>query len=140
MPVLVDTSVWVNYFRGKRDNAVKLPARGELMASEPYTRTGTLSNPRTVVLDSPLTLPLGRVRVVVEALSVPAVEHSWLEKLEENRSEHRGHQQGEVAGQREKTGRGRPKEQHHDPPVRSCDHPARHCENREERPIIDRGQ
>ncbi|MGC9397035.1 MAG: hypothetical protein ACP5J4_19500 [Anaerolineae bacterium] len=55
------------------------------MTSELNTRTGTLSNSRTVVLDRPLTLPLGRVRVVIEALPAPAVERSWLEKLEEIR-------------------------------------------------------
>ncbi len=55
------------------------------MASELYTRTGTLSNPKTVVLDRPLSLPLGRVRVVVEALPVTMPERSWLEKLAEIR-------------------------------------------------------
>ncbi len=55
------------------------------MTTELYTRTGTLSNPSTVVLDRPLALPLGRVRVVVEALPVPTAERSWLEKLQEIR-------------------------------------------------------
>ncbi len=55
------------------------------MTSELYTRTGTLSNPRTVVLDRPLALPPGRVRVVVEALPATMPERSWLEKLEEIR-------------------------------------------------------
>jgi hypothetical protein len=75
-------SPWVSGFT-RCYNGAKLPAGGERMASE--TSTGTLSDSRTVVLDHPLALPLGRVRVVVEALSVPATEHSWLEKLEEIR-------------------------------------------------------
>ena len=33
-----------------------------------YTTAGVLSDPRTIVLDRPVTLPIGRVRVMVEIL------------------------------------------------------------------------
>jgi hypothetical protein len=36
--------------------------------SEVYTGVGTLSNEKTVILDEPLRLPPGRVRVIVEPL------------------------------------------------------------------------
>jgi hypothetical protein len=55
------------------------------MESDLDTATGILSDPRTVVLDRPLSLPLGRVRVAIEALPAPAPEHAWLEKLHEIR-------------------------------------------------------
>ena len=53
------------------------------MDSKVYTGVGTLSNPQTVVLDRPLTLPLGRVHVVVQVLSTESTESPWLDKLEE---------------------------------------------------------
>ena len=37
--------------------------------SEVYTGVGTLSNENTVILDEPLRLPPGRVRVIVEPLA-----------------------------------------------------------------------
>ncbi len=49
--------------------------------SEYYTITGTLSNKRTVVLDQPLPLPAGRVRVTVSTLPTPRPGNTFLVKL-----------------------------------------------------------
>ncbi len=38
------------------------------MMTAQYTITGTLSDPQTVILDEPLALPAGRVRITVEKL------------------------------------------------------------------------
>lgn len=55
------------------------------MTSEVYTSVGTLATPQTVVLDDPVALPLGRVRVVVEALPETPPERAWLTILAEIR-------------------------------------------------------
>jgi hypothetical protein len=55
------------------------------MASEVYTSMGTLATPQTVVLDYPAALPLGRVRVLVEALPTSSPERAWLNTLTEIR-------------------------------------------------------
>jgi len=55
------------------------------MASEIYTHVGTLATPQTVILDYPVMLPLGRVRVVVEPLPAVPPEHTWLRTLAEIR-------------------------------------------------------
>jgi len=56
------------------------------MTFEGYMSSGTLSNAQTVVLDRPLALPLGRVRVVVvEASPVEPLNYVWLDKLAEIR-------------------------------------------------------
>ena len=49
--------------------------------SEAYTGMGTLSNGKTVVLDKPVHLPPGRVRVIVEALPVGPTADDWLTTL-----------------------------------------------------------
>lgn len=49
--------------------------------SEAYTGTGTLSDERTVVLDQPICLPPGRVRVIVERLAEDELNENWLDKL-----------------------------------------------------------
>ena len=53
--------------------------------SEAYTGVGTLSDGKTVILDKPVRLPSGRVRVIVEPL--PDGEHrdAWLDTLNEIR-------------------------------------------------------
>jgi len=50
--------------------------------SEHYTMTGTLSNKQTVVLDQPVPLPSGRVRVTVTTLPASQPKKSFLAKLE----------------------------------------------------------
>lgn len=50
--------------------------------SEHYTVTGTLSNKRMVMLDQPVPLPTGRVRVTVVTLPAPRSETTFLVKLE----------------------------------------------------------
>ena len=47
----------------------------------PYTMTGVLSDNQTVILDAPLPMPTGRVRVIVEVLSMPNANISFVEKL-----------------------------------------------------------
>lgn len=49
--------------------------------SEAYTGVGTLSDAKTVILDSPTLLPPGRVRVIVELLSEDQPETTWLATL-----------------------------------------------------------
>ena len=49
--------------------------------SEAYTGVGTLSDAKTVILDSPTLLPPGRVRVIVELLSEDKPETTWLTTL-----------------------------------------------------------
>ena len=49
---------------------------------EHYTVTGTLSDERTVVLDQPVPLPTGRVRVTVVILPATQSEMPFLVKLE----------------------------------------------------------
>jgi hypothetical protein len=53
--------------------------------SEVYTRTGRLADGRTVVLDQPLALPPGRVRVVVESIPEEPAHEGWLAALNEIR-------------------------------------------------------
>ena len=53
--------------------------------SEAYTGTGTLADGNTVILDEPLHLPSGRVRVIVELLPDGKPEHDWLYRLHEIR-------------------------------------------------------
>lgn len=55
------------------------------MTSEVHTSIGTLATPQTVVLDNPVALPLGRVRVVVEDLPKTPPERAWLTILAEIR-------------------------------------------------------
>ena len=45
------------------------------------TETGTLSDKQTVILDKPVPLPNGRVRVTVEMLPPDKVEGTFLSKL-----------------------------------------------------------
>ena len=49
--------------------------------SEAYTGVGTLSDGKTVVLDQPIQLPPGRVRVIVERLTEDGPKENWLDKL-----------------------------------------------------------
>ena len=49
--------------------------------SEAYTGVGTLSDKKTVVLDQPVNLPPGRVRVIVERLADERPEDNWLDRL-----------------------------------------------------------
>ena len=49
---------------------------------EHYTVTGTLSDERTVVLDQPVPLPTGRVRVTVVILPATQSKVPFLVKLE----------------------------------------------------------
>jgi len=49
--------------------------------SEVYTRVGTLSNEKTVILDDPIRLPPGRVRVIVEPLTGEPPGNDWIAKL-----------------------------------------------------------
>ncbi|MCP4539488.1 MAG: hypothetical protein GY832_20320 [Chloroflexi bacterium] len=49
---------------------------------EYYTVSGDLSNERTVVLDQPAPLPIGRVRVTVVALPSPKSKAPFRAKLE----------------------------------------------------------
>jgi hypothetical protein len=49
--------------------------------SEAYTGVGTLSDDKTVILDSPTLLPPGRVRVIVELLPEGPPENEWLMTL-----------------------------------------------------------
>ena len=49
--------------------------------SEAYTGIGTLSDEKTVVLDQPIQLPPGRVRVIVERLTEDGPKEDWLDKL-----------------------------------------------------------
>jgi hypothetical protein len=49
--------------------------------SEAYTGVGTLSDEKTVVLDQPIQLPPGRVRVIVERLTEDEPQQNWLDKL-----------------------------------------------------------
>jgi hypothetical protein len=46
------------------------------------TVTGTLSDEQTVILDEPVPLPAGRVRVTVEALPASKSDGTFLSKLE----------------------------------------------------------
>jgi hypothetical protein len=45
------------------------------------TETGTLSDKQTVILDKPVPLPIGRVRVTVEMLPPDKLEGTFLSKL-----------------------------------------------------------
>ncbi len=45
------------------------------------TETGTLSDKQTVILDKPVPLPVGRVRVTVEMLPPDELEGTFLSKL-----------------------------------------------------------
>jgi hypothetical protein len=45
------------------------------------TGTGTLSDKQTVILDKPVPLPIGRVRVTVEMLPPDKAEGTFLSKL-----------------------------------------------------------
>jgi hypothetical protein len=45
------------------------------------TGTGTLSDKQTVILDKPVPLPIGRVRVTVEMLPPDRLEGTFLNKL-----------------------------------------------------------
>jgi hypothetical protein len=49
--------------------------------SEAYTGVGTLSDEKTVILDKPVSLPPGRVRVIVERLADEQPEDNWLDRL-----------------------------------------------------------
>ena len=49
--------------------------------SEAYSSTGTLSDHKTVILDEPIRLPPGRVRVIVEPLLGKSATYDWLDKL-----------------------------------------------------------
>ena len=49
--------------------------------SEAYTGVGTLSDAKTVILDSPTGLPPGRVRVIVELLPTDQPDTAWLKTL-----------------------------------------------------------
>ena len=49
--------------------------------SAPYTVTGTLSDKHIVILDEPVSLPAGRVRVTVEALPTAKSDGAFLTKL-----------------------------------------------------------
>jgi hypothetical protein len=53
--------------------------------SEVYTRTGRLDDGKTVVLDQPLALPPGRVRVVLESIPEEPTDAGWLATLKEIR-------------------------------------------------------
>lgn len=53
--------------------------------SEVYTRTGRLADGITVVLDQPLALPPGRVRVVVESIPEEPAHEEWLATLKKIR-------------------------------------------------------
>jgi len=53
--------------------------------SKVYTGVGTLSDGKIVVLDHPLCLSPGRVRVLLEPLSGEQAEGDWLTKLKEIR-------------------------------------------------------
>jgi hypothetical protein len=46
------------------------------------TETGTLSDKQTVILDKPVPLPIGRVRVTVEMLPPDKLEGTFLSKLQ----------------------------------------------------------
>ena len=49
--------------------------------SEAYTGVGTLSDEKTVILDQPIHLPPGRVRVIVERLPDEQAASAWLDAL-----------------------------------------------------------
>ena len=49
--------------------------------SEAYMGVCTLSDGKTVILDQPIHLPPGRVRVIVEPLSDEQSENAWLDTL-----------------------------------------------------------
>ena len=49
--------------------------------SEAYTGVGTLSDEVTVILDQPIRLPPGRVRVIVEPLPDEQPPTAWLDTL-----------------------------------------------------------
>ncbi len=49
---------------------------------EHYTVTGALSNERTIILDQPLPLPAGNVRVTVVILAETQAQAPFLVKLE----------------------------------------------------------
>jgi hypothetical protein len=53
--------------------------------SEAYTGVGTLSDGKTVILDQPIQLPPGRVRVIVEPLPDERTWTTWLKTLNEMR-------------------------------------------------------
>lgn len=50
--------------------------------SYPCVVTGTLSDEQTVILDEPVPLPIGRVRVTVETLPAAKSDGAFLTKLE----------------------------------------------------------
>jgi hypothetical protein len=50
--------------------------------SYPCVVTGTLSDDQTVILDEPVPLPVGRVRVTVETLPAAESNGTFLTKLE----------------------------------------------------------
>jgi len=53
--------------------------------SEAYTGVGTLSDEKTVILDQPIHLSPGRVRVIVERITDERTEATWLNTLNEIR-------------------------------------------------------
>ena len=50
--------------------------------TEAYSSVGTLSDEKTVILDEPICLPPGRVRVIVEPLPEEEPAYDWLERLQ----------------------------------------------------------
>ncbi len=46
-----------------------------------YTTTGTISDKNTLILDGPIPLPVGRVRITVERIMVPPTGENFLAKL-----------------------------------------------------------
>ncbi|MGA9350243.1 MAG: hypothetical protein WBW48_15780 [Anaerolineae bacterium] len=50
--------------------------------SELYSVTGTLSDEQTVILDRPIPLPIGRVRLTVETLPAAKPDRTFLSKLQ----------------------------------------------------------
>ena len=50
--------------------------------SEPHSVTGALSDERTVILDKPVPLSIGRVRLIVETLPAAKPDGTFLSKLQ----------------------------------------------------------
>ncbi len=46
-----------------------------------YTTTGTISDKNTLILDGPIPLPVGRVRITVERIMPPPTGEHFLTKL-----------------------------------------------------------
>ena len=49
--------------------------------SDYYTTTGTISDKNTLILDGPIPLPVGRVRITVERITPPPTGDNFLAKL-----------------------------------------------------------